>query len=569
MFKRKSTAGSGFVNTEHGMEIHPDEIFLDASNLPSFDESQFEGRMERPIRKRPVYLLGALFCLVALLFLGRLWTVQVVAGGEYAQKSEQNRLGHSVIIAERGIIYDKNGVELAWNIPLEGEQFSERTCATTTGTAHLLGYVSLPRKDSSGIYYQDSSRGLAGVEKYFDDTLRGVNGLKIVETDALGSLQSESTLTPPTEGRAVTLSIDVRVEEALSRSIGDLAEQAGFVGGAGIVMDVRTGEVIALTSYPEFDPGILSLGKEGSRIQEYMADSRKPFLDRVLSGLYTPGSIIKPFMALAALNEGVIDPKKQILSTGSLTIPNPYFPDKQSVFRDWKAHGLVDMREALAVSSDVYFYEIGGGYKDQKGLGIEKIEKYARLFGMGEEAGLAIAPEEKGTIPNPAWKEHIFNDVWRLGDTYNTVIGQYGFQVTPMQMARAISAVANGGELFTPAILASTTGAADHIDIPQEYFKIVQEGMRQSVLHGTASGLSLPYVEIAAKTGTAEVGVKKEFINSWAVGFFPYENPRYSFVILMDRGRAGTLTGGVYAAWQFFNRLKEVAPEYLDRYRPK
>ena len=156
---------------------------------------------------------------------------------------------------------------------------------------------------------------------------------------------------------------------------------------------------------------------------------------------------------MGALTEGVIDPYKKILSTGSISIPNPYFPDQKTVFKDWKAHGWTDMREAIAVSSDVYFYEIGGGFESQKGLGIVNIEKYAQLFGIGQKTGIDLPDEKGGIIPGPEWKIKNFKgEPWRIGDTYNTVIGQYGFQVTPLEMVRAISAIANYGTLVTPAL---------------------------------------------------------------------------------------------------------------------
>ena len=154
------------------------------------------------------------------------------------------------------------------------------------------------------------------------------------------------------------------------------------------MMDIHTGEIWSMASYPEYSSQVLSDGAPREKISFYTNNKDKPFLNRVVSGLYPPGSTVKPYLALAALNERVIEPETQILSTGSISIPNPYFPDKESVFVDWKAHGLVDMREAIAVSSNVYFYEIGGGYEEQKGLGIKNIEKYMRIFGFGEKTGI-------------------------------------------------------------------------------------------------------------------------------------------------------------------------------------
>jgi penicillin-binding protein 2 len=169
-------------------------------------------------------------------------------------------------------------------------------------------------------------------------------------------------------------------------------------------MDIKTGELLALASYPEYNPTTLSLGQDKKTINGYFSDKRKVFLNRAVSGLYTPGSIVKPFIAYGALAEDVISPFKQIFSNGSISIPNPYFPDKKSTFKDHGSFGYVDMERALAVSSDVYFYEIGGGYQDQKALGIVNIDKYARMFGIAEKTGVDLGGEKVGIIPTPEWK---------------------------------------------------------------------------------------------------------------------------------------------------------------------
>ena len=189
-------------------------------------------------------------------------------------------------------------------------------------------------------------------------------------------------------------------------------------------------------------------GKDEVKIGSYYKDTSNPFLNRVISGLYAPGSIVKPFLAFAALEEKVISPEKEIISTGQILVLNPYNPDKPSIFKDWKAHGAVDMKRAIAVSSDVYFYEIGGGFGSQKGLGIDRIKKYLEIFGFTKKTGFDFQKEATGVIPDPAWKEKTFNgEIWRIGDTYNTAIGQYGLQITPIQAVTAVAALANGGQV--------------------------------------------------------------------------------------------------------------------------
>jgi penicillin-binding protein 2 len=380
------------------------------------------------------------------------------------------------------------------------------------------------------------------------------------------NISRENIVRPPENGTPVDLSIDSKLQSKMHQVIKDIALRVGFAGGAGVIMDVHTGEIIALTSYPEYDSNIMSDAKDREKINGYLQSKNTPFLDRASDGLYTPGSIIKPFMALAALSEKIIDPSKKILSTGSIAIQNEYDPKLQTIFKDWKAHGYVDMRQALAVSSDVYFYSVGGGYKDQKGLGIRKIDEYIAKFGFGEKIPSPFFTQSpSGVIPTPEWKIETFDgDTWRLGNTYHTSIGQYGFQVTPLQAVRAVASVANNGNILVPTLLKTNTATIEkNVNIPNEYFKIVQEGMRQGVVDGTATSLKVPFVTIAAKSGTAELGASKEKVNSWMTGYFPYENPKYAFAIVMERGEVHNLIGAGAAFRELLDWMNLYTPEYF------
>lgn len=545
-------------------EITPDEIFLDSSNLPGFDVDQFEGRLEKPISRKVLYFLMVCFLMVALLFSSKLWFLQIKEGEAYLARSENNRLRHNIIFSNRGVIYDRNDEELAFNsIHPDGKEFAIRKYLDLPGLSHVLGYIKYPTKDKAGFYWETNFNGKDGIEKYYNDTLSGENGLQIIEVDVGDNPYSQSVVKVPKDGESITLSIDSRVQSKLFEIISKAASDFGFQGGAGAIMDVQTGELLSIVSFPEFNSSILSDGSNVSEIEEFFNDPHDPFLNRVVSGLYTPGSIVKPFVALAALNENIINPNKEILSTGSISVPNPYFPDLPSIFTDWKAHGLVDMVDALAVSSNIYFYYIGGGFGDQKGLGIGKIEEYARKFGLAQETGIDLSVEVEGTIPNPAWKKEVFGDDWRLGDTYNTVIGQYGFQVTPIQVLRAMAALANGGILLEPRVAKTSENPNSKtiLDIKSEAFDVVREGMRQAVERGTASGLGVPYVQVAAKTGTAEIG--KSSLNSWVTGFFPYQNPKYAFVVIMERGPRSNSIGGTYVMRQLLDWMNINTPEYF------
>jgi penicillin-binding protein 2 len=223
------------------------------------------------------------------------------------------------------------------------------------------------------------------------------------------------------------------------------------------------------------------------------------------------------------------------------------------------------MRHAISVSSDEYFYTIGGGYKDQKGLGIENIENYMKIFGFGSLTDSPFSEEKEGNVPNIKWKEENFaGDPWRVGDTYNSSIGQYGFQVTTLQVVRAISAIANDGTLLKPKLLLDTnTDGSVKIPVNPDFLEIIKEGMRLSVLEGTASALYLPQVKIAAKTGTAELGTTKQAVNSWVTGFFPYENPRYAFAAVLEKGHRSNTIGASYVMRQLLDWMSVYKPEYV------
>lgn len=547
-------------------DIDPDEIFLDSENLPKFDVNQFEGRLEKPISISAFILFGSVCFIIFLGFFIRSFDLQVTNGKFYLDKSENNRLKNTLVFSNRGVIYDRNDNKLAWNVASDSNpEFSFRKYSSLSGLSHVIGYIKYPSKDSSGFYYSEEFVGKDGVEKYYNDILSGKNGLRIVEVDAMGKIQSESIVRPPENGQDLKLSIDSELQNYMHNVIAGLANNVGFTGGAGVIMDVNTGEIIAMTSYPEYDSQILTDGSNKTAINKFLTNKNNPFLDRIISGLYTPGSIVKPYMSIAALSENIINPNKKILSTGSISIPNVYDPLHPSVFNDWRPQGWVDMRQAIAVSSDVYFYEIGGGYLDQKGLGISLIDKYMSMFGFGQNIPDGFFSSMAGVIPDPEWKKENFNgEKWNIGDTYHTSIGQYGFQVSPIQVVRAVSSIANNGKLLEPSILFG--GNKDkyiQLNLNQDYLKVVKEGMKLGVTSGVASGLNVGYLTLGAKTGTAELGSRKQFVNSWVTGFFPYDNPKYAFAVIMEKGPVENTTGGVYIMRQVFDWMYANKPDYL------
>ncbi len=556
-----------FFRRKSKNQVEFDEIFLDASNLPSFNQGRLEGKMELPITRRNVLLIGGLFVIVALLFLSKLFTLQVIHGATYREQSEANRINEGVIIAERGVVYDRNNELVAWNEHDYTDEyaFPVRAYSDRLGIGQLIGYVSYPQKDSRGFYFRTEYIGRNGVEGSYHAMLSGQNGQRLVEVDAHGSVVSEHAVEEPVPGGEVHLSIDAELSEAMYNIIATSTAQSGSRSGAGAIMDVRTGEIIAMTSFPSYDPEVMADGDDVALINQYNADERFPFLNKVIAGAYTPGSIVKPFVAYGALAENIISPEKTIVSTGEIVIPNPYNPSNPSIFRDWRAHGKMTMREAIAFSSNVYFYIIGGGFLDQPGLGITKMHEYFSLFGFGKESGINLDNEQTGTVPNPEWKRELFDDDWRLGDTYFTAIGQYGFQVTPLQMLVAYGALANGGKLFVPHIEKDVVGESTDLGLDPAKLSVVQEGMRKTVIldGGTARSLEKPYVNIAAKSGTAELDFAKARLNTWAAGYWPYEDPQYAFIILMENAPYANRLGGTRVMGDVMDWINVHRPEYL------
>jgi penicillin-binding protein 2 len=552
--------------------LNPDEIFADAQNIPGFDKYQFEGRLEKPITKSTFIGLGICLFLLGGLIFGKTLYLQIIKGGTYALRSENNYLRAVNIFPARGNIYDRNGKELAWNDFLEEDLKPVRGYIDMPGLAHVLGYV--------GVGVGGKIIGKDGIEKKYEDVLAGKTGVKLVEMNSKNETVSESVVNLPENGKSIKLTIDADLQSAFYSILENVITERGFGGGAGVILDVHSGQILALTSWPEYNSQILSRGELAGNIKGYLSNPYKPFLNRAISGLYAPGSIIKPIIALAALAEKVISPDKQILSTGSISLPNPFFPDKKNIFYDWRPNGWVDIKRALAVSCNIYFYAVGGGYEDVKGLGISKIDKYASLFGLGAKTNVDLDKEEDGLVPSPALKtlSDLNDPIWRIGDTYNVSIGQGDFQITPLQAAIYAAAIANNGHLLQP-YLVNLDSDFDYnnediprgektIDIPLEYFQIVKEGMRMAVLEGTAQGLSGLSLDIGAKTGTAELESEaNKFVNSWLIAFLPYENPRIALSIVLEKGRASNLIGGVYVGRQLLEWMFIHTPEYLTSER--
>ncbi len=542
-------------------EISPDEIFLDASNLPNFNQSSLEGRLEKPLSASTYYGLAIAIGIIFIVLMAQAVHLEIIKGRAYAERSQQNLLRPGVLFADRGVIFDRNGVPLVTN-ETSPDGTVDRVY-TTPSLSNVLGYVSYPKKDNSGQYYDTDITGLAGVEKSFNTQLAGKNGTLLVEKDARGNIVSQGSSLPAQDGTNLTLSIDVRAQNAMYTAVQQLADRIPFKGGAGILMNAQTGEVLALVSYPTFDSNVLSSGGPSDVIAGYATNPRQVYLNRPVQGLYTPGSVVKPIEATGALTDGTIDPSKTIDDVGYITIPNPYDPAHPTKFVDWEPIGVEDLRKAIAFSSDVYFYMVGGGYGDQKGLGITRLAYWFQTFGFTSPTGIQLPGEATGFVPTPAWKLKTYNEAWSLGDTYHTAIGQYATQITPIEEARAIAVIANGGTLVKPTLLKDQPVQGESLDVSPQALEIVREGVDGG---GTSTGLNdlSSFVQVAGKTGTAQTGTTNQYFNAWAVGFFPYQDPKYVYVVMMDQGPTGDVYGGIYVMHQFLEALHATAPDYFS-----
>jgi penicillin-binding protein 2 len=270
--------------------------------------------------------------------------------------------------------------------------------------------------------------------------------------------------------------------------------------------------------------------------------------------------------AAGALTDGIITPSTTIYDGGSISVPNKYDPAHPSIFIGWKPQGLglLNVEDAIAWSSDIFFYSVSGGFGAIQGLGIDRLDYWYQEWGLGKPTGIDLPGEATGLIPSPAWKQATEDAPWYLGDTYHTGIGQYSMQVTPIQMLRATAAVANGGELLTPTLLAGQKPLATQVPVTADSLATVRAGMREGVTTALSKPLDLPYVSAAAKTGTAQVGASNQYDNAWVEGFWPYANPHYAFVVVLERGPIGVGEEGVNVMQEFFSSLNDEQSPYLE-----
>lgn len=407
--------------------------------------------------------------------------------------------------------------------------------------SHIIGYegkIYEAELADNPQYHLTDTIGKQGIEKSYESDLRGQYGFQQGEVDSLGRIKKDLGVIQPVPGADLVLNVDADLQRKLTDEMLRQLETAGLKRGAAVALDPRTGAVRALVSLPSFDNNLFAKGISQSEYSALATSEDKPLFNRAIAGAYPPGSTIKPLHASAALAERTIDPEYEIESRGGIQVGSFFFGD-------WKAHGFTDMRRALAVSSDVYFYSIGGGYGGVPGLGIERMKKYDSLFGYGALTVIDLPGEVAGFLPDPEWKKQKFGERWYVGDDYNSSIGQGYITATVLQVANSITPFANGGTLYKPKLVGSireVTGQERTIKpevirsnfIDQNILQIVREGMRETVTDGTAMLLKETAVSVAGKTGTAQFGTQ-ERTQGWFVSFAPYDtNPELVLAVLFE-----------------------------------
>lgn len=432
------------------------------------------------------YLLLVTCC---MLLVAQLIVLQAVQGKRNLTLSEGNRIKIEKIKAPRGIIYDRRETPLVYNVPGEKTELM-RDYLYGPILAHVLGYVDV------------DFVGKSGLEKEYDEALRGVDGGELVEVDTEGKKIRLLGKKEPVPGENLYLTIDLDLQKKAYEALGNKK-------GAIVASDPRTGEILALVSKPSFNPNEISEG--------ILNDPNQPLFNRAASGVYPPGSIFKIVTATAGLESGKINKNTKILDTGEIRIGkyrygNWYFD------RFGRTEGLLDVVRAIKRSNDIFFYRVG------ERVGARKMVEWAKAFGLGREAGFLPDPE---------------SERWFLGNTYHLAIGQGKIGVTPLQVNMMANVIANGGKLCQPQIL--TMDACQDLGLEKETIELVKEGMEEACREG---GTSLRFLDfdfsVGCKTGTSEFGDPAGRTHAWFTVFAPADNPEISITVLVEAGGGGS-----------------------------
>ncbi len=486
----------------------------------------------------------------------------------YTAIKEHTATGHTdPLVVYRGLT-DQQAIALkSADVPtLLIREGYERDYPAGPAFATVLGYTGLPTPKDLKIdktLRSDDVIGKSGIEAVYDANLRGTAGKTIEVYDAHGTMLQEEKRVDPQQGNDLQLTIDKDFQQYFYDRISAGLRSLGRTGGAGIALDPRTGEVLALVSMPSYDNNVFVDSTGSDARTALIQDPTRPLYNRAVAGEYAPGSTIKPLVAAAALQEHVVAPSWTIFSPGYLDIPNPYDASHPTRYLDWRYQGTIDVHSAIAQSSDVYFYAVGGGITGQlQGLGITRLRAWWQKFHLGEATGIDLPGEQVGFLPSPEWKEKTFKKPWLLGDTYNVSIGQGDLTLTPIQLAMYTASMANGGTLYRPFIARTQQpNVISTVAVDPSVMDDVQLGMRMTVTSpkGTAYTLNdLPF-KAAAKTGSAQISNNTKE-NAFFIGYAPYDDPQIAIVLLVEEAKEGSLNAVPIAKdllnWYYEHRIK-------------
>jgi penicillin-binding protein 2 len=449
-----------------------------------------------------------------------------------------------------------------------------------TLASHAIGYVGqisqsqYERLKSKG-YSPNDTIGEDGLEMTYDALLRGKPGGRQIKVNSAGQAVASVGDFAAVPGDDLDLTLDWPLqraaESAMATQIKVVASEIGHrIGGSAIVEDPNTGAILALVSQPNFDPADFAAGISGKKYEGYLTDPLLPLFNRAISGAYPTGSTFKMITSSAALQSGVLDEDSTRFCAGSYDLNGFIFNDDAP-----GGHGTLTVRPAIARSCDVFFFQVGNE------LGIARLDKYAAAYGIGKKTGIDIPGETSGTLPTPAWKKKVVKDDWYSGDTVNMSIGQGFLEASPIQLLRVVSAVANGGELYTPYLVADARDPHGRIvkrfgprpqgdvGVSAQNLAIVREGMLGAIEdpYGTAHNVDIPGFHYAGKTGTAEnfptIDNPQGRNHAWFVCFAPYDHPKIAVVVFMDQsGGFGAVNAApvAQAIVSSYFHLKPVGP---------
>ncbi|MFA6097121.1 MAG: penicillin-binding protein 2 [Candidatus Paceibacterota bacterium] len=431
--------------------------------------------------------------------------------------------------------------------------------------SHVIGYsgnINEKELKDRQDYLLNDIIGKNGLELYYEKELRGTYGEQLVEVDSFGREVAVMNKEDPVSGQNLVLNVDSGLQKKAYDLLEETIKKVKVDAGSIVAMDPRSGAVLAMVSYPSYDGNLFANGISVSDYDKLRNDKSSPLLNRAIAGEYAPGSTFKLMMGSAALEERVISPTRIIDDRGVIYVGS-------APFVGWAVLGSVDLVRAISMSSNIYFYEVGGGYGDIKGLGINKIKKYANLFGLGNTLGVDIIGERPGLIPDEEWKLKVKKEKWYIGDTYHVSIGQGDVLATPLQVASYVSVIASGGKLYRPQIVDKIidSNGIDVKDIEPEMIRQhfispeniewIQKGMRENVISGSGRELAdLPF-NAAGKTGTAQYAGNKK-THAWYVAYAPYEDPEIVLAVIVEGGGEGHTTSVPIAnellRWYFENK---------------